>query len=96
MSIILGCEYPTYRFRLSSSISLYVLQLSSINAATIKVPPRTAAGDNFSFLYSQSTITMRKIVSRAATEDRTGDVKEMSTRKDPEKVAFASVDISSI
>lgn len=32
----------------------------------------------------------------AATEDKTGDVSEMSTKKDPEKVALASTEIASI
>jgi hypothetical protein len=36
---------------------------------------------------SWSTIATMKIVSSAATEDRTGEVNEMSTRKDPENAA---------
>lgn len=34
---------------------------------------------------SQSTMATRKMVRREATEERTGEVREMRTRKDPEK-----------
>ena len=52
----------------------------------IRIPPISAASENPLPLGSiQSTRATRKIVSRAATEDKTGDVREISTRKDPEK-----------
>lgn len=35
----------------------------------------------------QSTIATKKMVSSAATEDSTGEVREIMTKKDPEKAA---------
>jgi hypothetical protein len=34
---------------------------------------------------NQSTMATRKMVSNAATDESTGDVREMRTKKDPEK-----------
>jgi len=74
----------TYAFRLSSSISLNVLQLRRQNAAMIQSPPMTAAVESGTPVRNQSTIATRKMVRRAATEERTGEVREMSTRNEPE------------
>lgn len=43
---------------------------------------------------NQSTRATRKMVRRAATDDRTGDVREMSTRKEPEKAILVLVSVS--
>ena len=51
-----------YLFRLSSSISLYVLQLKSRKAAIMRSPPTIAAGERGSPVRNQSTIATRKIV----------------------------------
>ena len=59
-------------------------------------PPVIAAGDNGFPVNNQSVIATMKIVSIPATEDKTGEVREMSTRKDPENVAFARTEISNI
>lgn len=56
-----------------------------MNAAMIRIPPVIAAADRGTPVRSQSTIATRKMVRRAATEESTGDVREMSTRKEPEK-----------
>ena len=40
---------------------------------------------------SWSTSATKKIVSRAATDERTGDVREIRTRNDPEKTTELSV-----
>ena len=56
-----GKEEP-YRFRLSSSISLYVLQLKRRKAAIMRSPPIMAAGERGSPVRNQSTIATRKIV----------------------------------
>lgn len=75
-------------WRRSSSISLYVAYDSSRNAPMISSPPRMLAdvrGELSGGGSSWSTMATMKMVSSAATEDRTGDVSEMRTRKDPEK-----------
>jgi hypothetical protein len=48
------------------------------------MPPIIAAADSGLPVNIKSTIATRKIVSNAATEERTGDVNEMRTKKDPE------------
>lgn len=50
----------------------------------MSMPPIIAATDSGLPVNIQSTIATRKIVSNAATEERTGDVNEMRTKKDPE------------
>lgn len=50
----------------------------------IKIPPIIDALDRESPVSSQSTIATRKMVSSAATDDRTGDVRDIRTRNDPE------------
>lgn len=53
----------------------------------MSMPPTIAAGVRGEFSgggSSWSTIATMKMVRSAATEDRTGDVSDMSTRKDPE------------
>ena len=42
---------------------------------------------------SWSTIATMKMVRRAATEDRTGDVNDIKTRKDPENARRKSVSV---
>lgn len=44
-----------------------------------------AAADNGLPVSIQSTMATRKMVNRAATEDRTGEVSEIRTRNAPEK-----------
>jgi hypothetical protein len=61
-----------------------VLQLSRKNATIIKMPPIIAANESGMPVRNQSTRATRKIVRRAATDESTGEVKEMSTRKEPE------------
>jgi hypothetical protein len=87
-SLSLSTPSSASLFFLSSSISLYVLQLSKIKAAMMRSPPAIAAADNGTPVRSQSTIATRKIVRRAATEDRTGEVREMRTRNEPEKAGI--------
>ncbi len=82
------------RFFCSSLISLYVAQLSIANAMIISVPPEIAAADNGFPVMSQSVIATRKMVSNAATEERTGEVSDMSTRKEPEKMALDKVEMA--
>jgi hypothetical protein len=55
----------------------------------IKIPPIMAAKERGWPVRNQSTIATRKIVRRAATDERTGDVREIRTRKDPEKARGA-------
>lgn len=51
----------------------------------INTPPKIAAHDNISPLKNQSVNATRKMVRRAATDDSTGEVNEIRTKKDPEK-----------
>ena len=54
------------------------------------MPPTMAAGVRGELSgggRSWSTSATMKIVRRAATDERTGEVSEMSTRKDPENAA---------
>lgn len=74
-------------FLRSSLSSRYVLQLSRKKATIIKMPPMIAANESGCPVRSQSTMATRKIVKRAATDERTGDVREMRTRKEPENAA---------
>lgn len=67
---------------------MYVAQLRSRNAPMIRRPPTMAAGVSGELSgggRSWSTRATMKMVRSAATEERTGDVREMRTRKDPEK-----------
>ena len=93
----------------SSFISRYVLQLSSKNAAMIRIPPPMAAAESaWPPGRAQSTMATRKIVSlrhlsiddgepsevktyKAATEERTGEVKDIRTKKEPENAEGTSV-----
>lgn len=50
----------------------------------IKKPPRMEAEEMGSPVRSQSTTATRKMVRRAATEERTGEVREIRTKKEPE------------
>lgn len=68
----------------SSFISRYVLQLSKKKAIMIKIPPIMAANESGIPVRNQSTIATRKIVRRAATDESTGEVREIKTRNDPE------------
>lgn len=64
------------------------------NATVIKKPPMIEAIESESPVRNQSTRATRKMVRRAATDDRTGDVREMSTRKEPEKAILVLVSVS--
>src|SRR5690242_9354414 len=73
--------------RRSSSISLYVAHDSSKKAPMMSRPPTMAAlvrGELRGGGSSWSTRATMKMVSRAATEESTGLVREMRTRKEPE------------
>ena len=83
-----------YIFFCSSFISRHVLQLNNPNAMQIRPPPKKAARDSGMPVIIQSTTATRKIVSRAATEESTGDVKDIRTRKDPENTAFDRVEMA--
>lgn len=50
----------------------------------IRIPPMIAAAEGGWPVRSQSAMATRKMVSSAATEERTGEVSEMRTRKEPE------------
>lgn len=80
----------------SSFISLYVLMLSMKNATVIKTPPIIEARESEFPVRNQSTRATRKIVRSAATEDRTGDVREMSTRKEPENAILVLASVSAL
>jgi hypothetical protein len=67
---------------------LYDAQDNRLNAPMIRRPPTIAAGVRGEFSgggRSWSTIATIKIVRSAATEERTGEVREMSARNAPEK-----------
>lgn len=81
------------RFRLSSSISRYVLQLRSRNATMINMPPTMDPMDSGWPQSIQSTMATRNIVRRAATDERTGDVRDIRTRKEPENAVGNVVSI---
>lgn len=51
----------------------------------IKTPPIMDAIDRGWPVRNQSTMATRKMVRREATDERTGEVREMRTKKDPEK-----------
>lgn len=72
-------------FLRSSFSSRYVLQLKRKNAAMIRMPPPMEVRGRGSPVRNQSMMATRKMVRRAATEDSTGEVREMRTRKEPEK-----------
>lgn len=57
------------------------------NATMIKMPPMIDAIESGSPVRNQSTRATRKMVRRAATDERTGDVREIRTRKEPENAA---------
>ena len=63
------------------------------NATMIAHPPTNAAALNGVPVSNQSTIATRKIVRSAATELRTGLVRLMRTRKEPEKTALDKVEM---
>jgi hypothetical protein len=65
-----------------------VLQLKRKNANMMNMPPIMAATERGCPVRNQSTIATRKIVRSAATEERTGDVREIRTRKDPENAGL--------
>lgn len=50
----------------------------------IRIPPMIAAAEGGWPVRSQSAMATRKMVSSAATDERTGEVSEMRTRKEPE------------
>ena len=50
----------------------------------IRMPPTIEAPERGSPQSIQSTMATRKIVRRAATDDRTGEVREIRIRKEPE------------
>ena len=59
-----------------------------MKAPIINTPPTMAAGVNGELSgggSNWSTIATIKIVRSAATDDSTGEVSDISTRKDPEK-----------
>jgi hypothetical protein len=59
----------------------------------MRIPPTMAAGVSGEFSgggRSWSTIATMKMVRSAATDDRTGEVREIRTRKDPEKAGYSS------
>lgn len=53
----------------------------------IRIPPMMEAPERDSPVRSQSTMATRKMVRSAATEERTGDVRDMRTRKEPENAS---------
>lgn len=53
----------------------------------IRIPPTMEAPERESPVRSQSTMATRKMVRSAATEERTGEVRDMRTRKEPEKAS---------
>lgn len=78
-------------FLRSSLSSLYVLKLSMKNATMIKIPPVIDAMESGSPVRNQSTRATRKMVSSAATDERTGDVREIRTRNEPENAVSTLV-----
>ena len=62
-----------------------MLQLRRKNATIIRIPPMMDAPDRESPVSNQSTMATRKMVSNAATDERTGEVSDIRTRKEPEK-----------
>lgn len=69
---------------------MYEAQDSRLNAPMIKRPPTIAAGVSGELRgggRSWSTSATMKMVRRAATEERTGEVREMRARKAPEKAS---------
>lgn len=51
----------------------------------IRTPPMMDARESGWPVRNQSTMATMKMVRRAATEESTGDVSEMRTKKEPEK-----------
>lgn len=67
---------------------MYEAQDSRVNAPIINRPPTIAAGVRGELSgggRSWSTSATMKIVRSAATDDRTGEVREIRARKAPEK-----------
>jgi hypothetical protein len=60
----------------------------------MRTPPITEAVERRWPVRSQSTIATRKMVRREATEERTGEVREMRTRKEPEKAVSGETVVS--
>jgi hypothetical protein len=79
---------PSTPFSCSPFISRQVLQLSSTKATTIRALPEMAAAERAWPVRIQSTSATRKMVRSAATEESTGEVSDMSTRKEPEKAVL--------
>ena len=65
-----------------------------MKAKTMMLPPPMAADVRGRPVNIQSTIATMKIVRRAATDERTGDVSDIKTRKDPEKTRYVGGPIS--
>lgn len=65
-----------------------MLQLRSKNAIMIKIQPIKDAAEGVLLVRSQSATPTMMMVRRAATEDRTGDVRDIRTRKEPENAAY--------
>lgn len=51
----------------------------------IKIPPTIDVKPSALWLNFQSTRVTRKMVRSAATDERTGEVREIRTKNDPEK-----------
>ena len=54
----------------------------------IKMQPIKDAAEGVLLVRSQSATPTIMMVRRAATEDRTGDVRDIRTRKEPENAAY--------
>ena len=50
----------------------------------MRMPPIMAAAEGGCPVRSQSAIATRKMVRRAATDERTGEVRDIRTRNEPE------------
>ena len=61
-----------------------MLQLRRKKATMMRTPPMMEPMERGWPVRIQSTMATRKMVRRAATEERTGEVREMRTRKAPE------------
>lgn len=89
-------SFPLAAALASSTISRHVLHASRKNAAQMISPPTIAAAvSGLPEGIIWSTTATRKMVSRAATLERTGLVSEMRTRKEPEKTALEKTEIVS-
>ena len=91
-NMVISMPFPvsSASWPMRSFISLYVLKVSPTKATIIMEPPMMAAQLSGSPVRNQSTRATMKMVSRAATDDSTGEVREIRTRKEPLNVALAS------